>query len=288
MRRRNVVRGLALAGAAGFVFSTTALASSTSTSTDSLVLSSGALSISSMTAFSTTSTVLTAGTLATALNAAAWADTTGTGNGWNGTLALEQFIDQGVWAQTSGTATSLASTASGAYTGSAGAGSIVVTVTQSGDTTTATSLSISYKDIENGVTTTNTASATKGSALALMNGITITFASGTAYPQNATYQSHFGILPTTALALNTTDAAVTATGTTQGGSNLPTFVNNSGTVTAGGPATYGTALQFVSAAVNTGLGTFSLNGGGTITWDPNNVWQATYTANAEYNIVTGP
>jgi hypothetical protein len=258
-------------------------------STGTLSLSAGSLGISAMSSFTTTTTALTAGTLATPMNAATWSDTTGSGAGWNGTLAVQQFIDQGAWSQTSGTATALSSTASGAYTGTAGAGSIVVTVTQAADTGVAATLTISYKDIENGVTTNGTGTATKGTALVLMNGITITFASGTAYAQNLTYQSRFGILPTTALALNTAQASVTATGSTQAGSNLPTFVNNSTTVTAGGPSTYSvTPIKMVSAALLTGVGTFTVTGGATLTWDPNNVWQASYTANAQYNIVTGP
>jgi hypothetical protein len=258
-------------------------------STGTLALGGGSLSISGLGAFTTATTALTAGTLATPMNAATWADTTGTGVGWNGTLALQQFIDQGAWSQTSGTTTALTNTASGAYTGSAGAGSIVVTVTQAADTIAAATLTISYKDIENGTVTNGTGTATKGTALALMNGLTINFATATAYPQNATYQSRFGILPTTALALNTAQGTVTASGTTQAGSNLPAFLNNSTTVTAGGPSTYSvTPIKFVSAALNTGVGTFNVTGGATLTWDPNNVWQASYTANAQYNIVTGP
>jgi hypothetical protein len=258
-------------------------------STGTLALSAGSLGISAMGTFTTATTALTAGTLATPMNAATWSDTTGSGAGWNGTLAVQQFINQGAWSQTVGTATALASTASGAYTGSAGAGSLAVTVTQAADTIAAATLTVSYKDIENGVTTNGTGTATKGTALVLLNGITITFATNTAYPLNAVYQSHFGILPTTALALNTAQATATATGTTQAGSNLPAFVNNSTTVTAGGPSTYSvTPIKMISAAANTGLGTFTVTGGATLTWDPNNVWQASYTANAQYNVVTGP
>lgn len=264
-------------------------AKAATSSTGTLSLLGGSLSMSGLASFTTTSTSLSAGSLATPMNNATWADSTGSGAGWNGTVAVTQFIDQGAWSQTSGTATALSSTSSGAYTGSAGAGSITVTVTQALDTTASTTLTYSYSDVEKGVTTTGSGTATKGTAATLMNGLTITFAALTAYPQNATYESKFGILGTSALVLNTGQATVTASGTTSGGSNLPAFVNNSITVTAGGPSTLSTTpVKFVSAAVNTGMGTFSVTPGATITWDPNNVWPASYTANLQYNIVSGP
>jgi hypothetical protein len=286
-RRRTLAAGAVAAALVATALPLGATAATNSTVTLSLL--GGSLSISGMSAYTTTSTSLSTGTLATPLNSATWSDLTGLGAGWNGTLAVTQFIDQGAWSQTSGTATALSTTSSGAYTGSAGAGSITVTVTQALDTTLATTLSISYTDVENGTTTNGTATATKGSATTLTHGLTITFATGTAYPQNAAYQAKFGILPTTALALNTAQASVSASGTTVGGTNLPSFVNNSSTVTAGGPSTYSASpVKFISAAATTGVGSFTVAGGGTITWDPNNVWQASYTAGAQYTIASGP
>ena len=289
LSRRRIFAGVAVVAA----LSATALplsARAATTSTVTLALGSGGgLSISGMTAFTTATTSSALGTLATPLNSATWADTTGSGSGWNGTLAVTQFIDQGAWTQTAGTATALNSTASGAYTGSAGAGYINVTVTQVGDTTGATSLAISYSDVENGTTTNGTATATKGSATTLVHGLTITFATGTAYPQNAVYQSKFGILPTTALALNTAQGSVAPQGTTLGLVNDPLLVNNGSTVTAGGPSTYSASpVKFLSALILTGVGSFTVSGGATITWDPNNVWQANYTAGAQYTIASGP
>jgi hypothetical protein len=287
-RRRSFITGgalLALAAAAAVPLGAHAATSSTAT----LLLGGGGLSISGMSAYTTASVPASTGTVATPLNTATWADTTGTGSGWNGNVAVTQFVDQGAWSQTSGTTTALASTTSGAYTGTAGAGSITVTVTQALDTVVATTLSISYSDSENGTVTNGTATATKGSATALVNGITIKFATLTAYPQNATYQVHFGILPTTALSLDTAQATVSAAGTTQGGTNLPAFINNNTTVTAGGPSTLSTTpIKFISAASGTGIGSFTVAGGAMITWDPNNVWQASYTASVQYNIVSGP
>lgn len=287
-RRRSFVAGgavLALAAAAAVPLGAHAATSSTAT----LILGGGGLSISGMSAYSTASVPASNGTVSTPLNTATWADTSGTGNGWNGNIAVTQFIDQGAWAQTSGTTTALGSTSSGAYTGTAGAGSMTVTVTQALDTIVSTTLTISYSDSENGTVTTGTATATKGTPLTLMNGITINFAILTAYPNNAAYQAHFGILPASALSLNTAQASTSASGTTAGGANLPSFINDGTTVTAGGPSTLSTTpVKFVSATAGTGIGSFDVAGGATITWDPNNVWQASYTANVQYNIVSGP
>ena len=288
LSRRRTLAGVAVVAA--LVGTALPIGARAATSTVTLALGSGGgLSVSSVGAYTTATTSSALGTLATPLNSATWADTTGSGAGWNGTLAVTQFIDQGAFTQTAGTTTALSTTSSGAYTGSAGAGYINVTVTQAGDTTGATSLAISYSDVENGSTTNGTATATKGSATTLVHGLTITFASGTAYPQNAVYQSKFGILPTTALALNTAQGSVAPQGTTLGLANDPLLVNNGSTVTAGGPSTYSASpVKFLSALILTGVGSFTVSGGATITWDPNNVWQANYTAGAQYTIASGP
>lgn len=284
--RRRTLAGAAVVAA--LVGTALPIGARAATSTVTLALGSGGgLSISSMSGFTTATTSSAAGTLATPLNSAIWADTTGSGSGWNGTIAVTQFIDQGAWAQTVGTTTALNTTSSGAYTGSAGAGYIDVTVTQVGDTTGATSLAISYADVENGSTTNGTATATKGSATTLVHGLTITFATGTAYPQNAVYQSKFGILPTTALALNTTQGSVALQGSTL--SVPPVLVNSGSTVTAGGPAAYSASpVKFLDALILTGEGSFTVVPGATITWDPNNIWQANYVAGVQYTIASGP
>ena len=286
--RRRTLAGAAVVAA--LVGTAVPLGAHAATSTVTLALGSGGgLSITSLGAFTTSTTSSAAGTLATPLNSAIWGDATGSGAGWNGTIAVSQFVDQGAFTQTAGTATALSTTASGAYSGSAGAGYINVTVTQVGDTTGATSLAISYADVENGSTTNGTATATKGSATALVHGLTITFATSTAYPQNAVYESKFGILPTTALALNTAQGSVALQGTTL--SVPPLLVNSGSTVTAGGaaPTAYSASpVKFLDALILTGEGTFTVSGGATITWDPNNIWQANYVAGVQYTIASGP
>ena len=92
-----------------------------------------------------------------------------------------------------------------------------------------------------------------------------------------------------ALPLNTSagGASITAgAGTT---SADPGFVNNSTIVAGGGvPATaYGTAVKFVSAAVNTGMGTYTVDPAVQVTADPSS-WAATYTAGVQFSIVSGP
>ena len=288
--RRRTLAGAAVAAA--LVGTALPIGVHAATSTVTLQLGSGGgLSVTGVGAYTTASTSSGAGTLATPLNSATWSDQTGLGSGWNGTIAISQFVDQGAFAQTAGAATALSTTSSGAYTGSAGAGYITVTVTQVGDTTGATSLAISYADVENGSTTNGTATATKGSATTLLNGLTITFKTATAYPQNAAYESKFGILPTTALALNTLQGSVAPQGSTLGLVNDPLLVNNGSTVTAGGaaPTAYSASpVKFLDALILTGVGSFTVSGGATITWDPNNIWQANYVAGVQYTIASGP
>lgn len=287
LSRRRTLAGVAVVAALGATAVPLGARAATSSTVTLALGSGGGLSISSMSPYTTATTSSAAGTLATPLNSAIWADTTGSGAGWNGTIAVTQFVDQGAYTQTAGAATALSTTASGSYTGTAGAGYITVTVTQAGDTTGATTLTYSYSDVENGTTTNGSGTATKGSATTLLHGLTITFATGTAYPQNAVYESKFGILPTTALSLNTAQGSVALQGSTLG--VPPILVNNGTTVTAGGPATYSASpVKFLDALILTGEGSFTVSGGATIAWDPNNIWQANYTAGAQYTIASGP
>jgi hypothetical protein len=238
-------------------------------------------------------TVLSAGTVSGAVNGATWNDLTGSGAGWNGTVAISTLLVQGPWSQTAGTALALGSTASGSYTGSAGAASIVVTVN---GTPTATNTPFTWTDREGATTSgpTSVPTCVNGTACAVNNGVTITFATATPYIAGDAYTAHVGIGSTTAMSLATGSAtAITNQGTTLGGSNLPTYTGNLSTVTAGGVGIEGTAVKFVTAAANAGAGSFTVTPGVTFTWDPNNTWSsstagANYTATAQYTIATGP
>jgi hypothetical protein len=69
----------------------------------------------------------------------------------------------------------------------------------------------------------------------------------------------------------------------------PTFVNNGLTVTGGGPGVtaYGSPVKFLSAAVNTGMGTYTVVPGVRIATDASS-WAATYNAGVSYTIAVGP
>lgn len=47
-------------------------------------------------------------------------------------------------------------------------------------------------------------------------------------------------------------------------------------------------MKFISATALTGIGSFTVAPGATITWNGNQVWAASYVANAEYTIAAGP
>ena len=77
----------------------------------------GALSIAVPAATTFPATALSAGTLTSGVNAAQWSDSTGSGAGWNGTLAIQHFHITGTGAWTPGASNVLANTNSGQYTG---------------------------------------------------------------------------------------------------------------------------------------------------------------------------
>ncbi|MHB8717979.1 MAG: hypothetical protein ACYDAC_03680 [Candidatus Dormibacteria bacterium] len=246
-------------------------------------LSAGALTVGTLADTTLPTTSVSAGSVSGPINGGTWSDTTGQGAGWHGTIALSTpFVDQAPWTQTSGTNTALASTASGAYSGTVGNALITVTVAS---LSTGTTTNVSWSDLEGGTTTKGSAACSNGQACAIASGITITFLAVTAYPVGAVYQARVGTFSSTALALDSgAGAAPAPTGTTVGGSNLPRFVNGGAVVAAGGAA-----QPFVSAALNSGMGTFSLACGVTVTWDPNGTWSGvSYIATAQYAIVAGP
>ena len=275
---------VAVAGLSAFAFAIPAHADA-ATATNQLNLGAGSLAISSMSGSTLNASSVGNGSQSGSVDSATWADTTGSGAGWNGTVQTTQFLLQGPWQQGTG-ASALTSTASGAYTGTAGAASVVVTISTGG---TALNTPFTWVDIEGATSTNGTVSTcANGSACAVSNGVTITFNSATAYTSGWTYTAHVGVLATTALSLATGSAAgPTPNGTTLGGLNDPSFLNNLSTVPTA------SAVKFVHATAGTGLGSFTLSPGVTITWDPNNTWSSTvsganYTATATYTITSGP
>ncbi len=248
------------------------------TGLDTLTVTGGALSVASVGAASF-SVTLNSGTVTsaiTSLNAGTYADTTGSGAGWNGTIALQQFVNTQTWV-VSGTA--LNANTSAVYSSTTNNAYYSVAVTADGGTT----VNVTWSGTESGSGT-----ATKGSAFAIgTKGITITFKSGNTYLTSDSYTIKADVLATSALVMATGGSCV-AQGSTASGANLPTMTNTASTITGGTYNTYGSAVKVITAAVNTGLGTFICTPKATISTDSNATWASSYTATAQFSIVTGP
>jgi hypothetical protein len=116
-------------------------------------------------------------------------------------------------------------------------------------------------------------------------GVTIKFDTGTTYSNGDQFTIHVGNLPSSALLLGAGVSAL-ANGTTN--ATAPTFTNNGTTVTGGTATTVGSGVKFVTAALNTGMGSFRVTPNGTIAFDGNLDWAGAYVAQVSYSIVTGP
>ena len=252
-----------------------AFAATQASGNENLTLSAGTLSVSNVQPGTLTGTV--AGTATGTLPSADFADNTGTGSGWNGTVALSTFAYTGAWTVGTGaTAGDLASTSAGSYTGTNDGDTYTVTVT-------AGSASATWKSTYNQTGGTITLVANSPVAVGSF-GVTIT--PSTASPTTSgTFQVQVGAQPNSAVSLTTADGTVAAnTGTT---STDPTLVNNATTVAGGGVGTLGTAVKAVSAAAGTGMGSYNVAPGASAVTDAAS-WAQTYTANAQYTIVSGP
>jgi hypothetical protein len=282
----NRIKQLTLAVAAGAAALAPLYASAATQQAGSQTTSftPGALSITVPAATTFPATALSAGTLTSGVNAANWADTTGSGAGWNGTLAVQEFHITGTNAWTPGLSAALANNNSGQYTGTTTAAAYTVTVSAaSAGATTTVAISWSGEETGSGTATKNTPFAV--GAL----GMTIDFLSGQAYATTDVYTAQVGNLATSALAAAQATTTIAVVGTTTGGTNLPTATGGTSTVTSGSVSTYsGTPVKVVTAAKLNGKGTFTVTPGVTLTWDPNNTWALPYTASAQYTIASGP
>jgi hypothetical protein len=289
-------RGRAAAAIAGatilgtlFCIPQGAVAATTQTATNTLPLLPGSLSIGALTNTTLTSTSVTTGSLVgAAIDSGTWSDNTGSGAGWHGTISTSTFQYEGTWSQTAGTATALGGSPvgfSGSYTGAVADALLTVTVSAGG---TVLNTPFTWTDREGASTPSGTqATCTNNTACAVSNGVTITFAAATSYPANAVYAVKVGTFPTTALTLAAGGTSTNNAGTSAG-ANIPVFENNASTVTAGGVGTQGSAVAFLTAPVNDGVGSFTIAPGVTITWDGTNTWAASFVATAQYTIVSGP
>lgn len=246
----------------------------------SVALAAGAISVANVSANATFTVTLgscSCTSAATNLNAADWSDTTGTTTGWNGTLAVYQFVHTGTWAAV-GASHALSSTAAGAYTGTTHDAAYTVSVTSDGGTTVA----VSWTGAESGSGT-----ATKGTAFTVgTKGLTITFASATTYANTDKYISRNDVLATSAMVM----AGAGTCATTTGAVNTPTWVaaGTTATITAGTPTSLGTAVKLLSSTTNTGSGAWTCTPKATLSIDPNTGLAGSYTATAQYTIVSGP
>jgi hypothetical protein len=274
--RLFTLAGVCLAGLALPLSTLTVSAATTATSTDTLTLSAGSLSVAAFSAGTATG-ALGSSSASTNIAVADWADTTGSGAGWNGTVAVSLFNNTGAWARTGG-ASAQTVTTSGTYTGTATQGYYVVTVTSdTGSSLNATVTGTEAGSISAGAHNAGLAVGTKG--------VTITFNTGVTYLAGDQYTIHVGNLPATALVLGAGTSATPNGSTT---ATAPTFANSGSTVTGGTATAVGTGVKFVSAALNTGMGSFRVTPSGTIAFDGNLDWAGTYVAQVSYSIVTGP
>jgi hypothetical protein len=280
MLRRGRLLTLAGVCLAGFALPFTTLnasAATTATSTDTLTLTAGALSVAAVSAGSVSAALGSASPVSSNLAVADWGDTTGSGAGWNGTMAVSLFNDTGAWVKDSGSHT-LSNATSGTYTGSATQGFYVVTVTaDTGTSVTATVTGSESGSISGGAHNTGLAVGT--------HGVTIQFDTGVTYSNGDQWTIHVGNLAASALVLGS-GVSATANGTTT--ATAPTFTNNGTTVTGGTATAVGSGVKFVTAALNTGMGSFRVTPNGTIAFDGNLDWAGSYVAQVSYSIVTGP
>ena len=274
--RLLTLAGVCLAGLALPLSTLTVSAATTATSTDTLTLTAGSLSVAAFSAGTATG-ALSSSSAATNIAVADWGDTTGGGAGWNGTVAVSLFNNTGAWTRTGGTSAQTATTSS-TYTGSATQGYYLVTVTSD----TGSSLNATVTGTESG----SISAGAHNVGLAVgTHGVTIKFDTGVTYLAGDQYTIHVGNLPASALVLG---AGTSATGNGTTSAAAPSFANNGSTVTGGTATTVGSGVKFVSAALNTGMGSFRVTPSGTIAFDGNLDWAGTYVAQVSYSIVTGP
>jgi len=274
--RRGLRAALALGAAvAPLIAASGAFAATDAPGTQNLQLSAGQLSVGPLTPGTLQGVV--GGVASGRLPEASFSDTTGSGDGWQGTVAASDFIYTGAWLPSSGSP-ALASSSAGSWTGTADGITITVTVGTGG---TGSSTPFTWSDTAGN---SGSGTATNGTPAAVEDGVTIDFAAGTAYASGDQYSVHVGAQGTQALALDAPAGTITpATGVQ---SPAPVFVNSGAVVTSGGTA-LGTAVPMVSAAPGTGMGTYGIAPGALVLTDASS-WAATYVAQVQYTIASGP
>ena len=288
-RRLILAAAASLAGIGAMMASPVAAYAATGTASTSVT--GGSLSVGTVVAMTALAPAI-GGSAAGALPSAQWADDTGTGNGWNGTVATSPLTYTGTWvAGLNGglASTALTSSATGAYTDTLDGVSYTVRVTTVtlGVVTAFTYTSTDTNDASGSSSTT----ATSGTTYAVgTKGLSITFNSATGAVGD-TYTVLAGTQSATGLQVHTASGTtISSSGTT---STAPVYVNNASVIPPG--ATVGTvnslgAVKVLDAALGTGssgTGYYVAAPGVLISADSNS-WAKTYTANLVYTIVSGP
>ncbi|MHB1599470.1 MAG: hypothetical protein ACYCXY_11430 [Acidimicrobiales bacterium] len=271
-RPRHLGRGALVATAVALVaVLAPAGAAFAATGTSSATTTSGSLSIGTTTP--ETISVPVAGTGNGILPSAVWADTTGTGDGWNGTVAVSDLSYTGAWVA-QGSATALTTATSGAFTGTQDG--VEYTVTTGTITSGAGSYTWTSTDTTTGNPTGSGTAVASTANLVGTLGVTIDFGTQS-LTSGYVYVIKAGTQAASAFSLDTSAT---------GASIAPV----SGTTVSGGgvaSSAYGTAVKFVSAALNTGMGSYTVDPGAQVAADASS-WATTYTAGVQFSIVTGP
>lgn len=218
-------------------------------------------------------------TVGGSLPSAVWADNTGSGAGWKGTVQVSTLNYTGAWTP-NGTPTGTLSTGAGTYKGTGDGVYYTVKVTS---VSGSSSVTFSWSSTDPTDSTGGTGvTATVGSPANVgTQGVQITFATLPAVNDSWTVD----VGNQNASALSVTGATIAPlTGVT---SPSPTFVAPNTVIPAGGVGSFGTAVKFLDAQVNQGMGSYTVIPSVNLSLDANS-WQGTYTADVQYTIASGP
>jgi len=198
-------------------------------------------------------------------------------------VAVTPFVFTGSWSPVSGAAP-LSSASSTKYLG--GEDGVQYTV-QVASGATSTNTPFTYKSDATSDTAGTVSSCVNGAAcqLSAFSGLSVTFKAGQTYAAGSTYLIDVGVQSSSLVSLDTAvGTVVPVAGTT---SPSPALVGSGYTLSAGTSGGYGSATEFVDAAVGTGMGSYTVIPGITLTPDASS-WAGTYIGDVQYSIVQGP
>ncbi len=207
---------------------------------------------------------------------AVWSDTTGLGAGWQGSMAISHAIYTGGWSPEGG-APDLGA-GHGGYTGNYDGVQVVVSVQSDSGS------SVSFTWVDN-LGHSGSGIDTPGQPCNVEDGLAVNFDPNIAYGQGDRYDLDAGAQPSSAVQLLPSVGSVVPSAETN--SPPPQLINAGAIVQAGTGNNYGTPVPFVSAALQQGMGSYTVSPGVQVAVD-SSAWSATYIAQAEYTIAMGP